>query len=229
MRFLSIYLLIPLLASSASVPAFAAIRDEVKPGVYKRAVEERDIQVGSRLTEVSQKSGVGEFKFYGLMLVHASPAKARAVLLDYPLYQKMVPYVSRSQFDEKEKLLWIEGGIFGWNLKSAIRLEVKSEQSPVTIDYSIEKGHFKGLKGKVVIESVMGERASGKSLVHFTGGVTGKSFPPAWIMERGSEIVFGLTARRMRSLMESETTTPPAIQTEERPTDHDLPKPRKRI
>ena len=66
------------------------------------------------------------------------------------------------------------------------------------IHYEIVGGHFTGLSGDIFFES-WGEKGTA---VYFGGEQQGAEFPPKFVIERGAEIVFGFTAKRMRSYIE---------------------------
>ena len=168
------------------------IQSLLKPEVFRRVQEDREIRTYARI-EDPDAEGLKPYHFYAAMRARASVRRARETLTEYSLYQQMVPFVSRSE--DRDGLLWIEGGIFGWRLASRVRIEPLSEG---WLRYRIVSGHFAGMTGKILLETV-GER---ETVVYFDGELKSRSWPPALILERGAEIVFGLTADRMRSLME---------------------------
>jgi len=139
------------------------------------------------------------YTFYAAMLTRAGLAKTRRILTDYRLYSKMVPYVDKAEFDEKTRILRIEGGIW------AFRLDIFFESQ--------------GEKGTVV---------------YFGGEQLGRRWPPAFVIERGAEIVFGFTAKKMRSYIESPESDAPdpekGPKPDERKKDPDtVPQPRRRL
>jgi hypothetical protein len=187
------------LAAPSPIPTAASapeIRELINPKAYERAIREREIMTHATLDDLP---GAGDFKkyaFYSAMLVHSSVTRAREVLTDYKLYAEMIPYIERAVFNEKLKILDLEGGIWKFKLASKVRFE---EKGPRWIRYSIIAGSFTGLSGDILFES-SGEKGT---LVYIRGEQVGKEWPPAFVITRGAEIVFGFTAKRMRSYLES--------------------------
>ncbi len=153
--------------------------------------------------------GAKHYGFYGAMLVRESLRRTREVLTDYPLLAKMIPYIDRSDYDAKVKRLTIEGGIWKFRLRSIVQFE---EMTSGWIRYRVVGGHFQGMTGNILFENAQSQGAErgGSSregtLVFFDGGIDGgpgSSWPPRLIIERGAEIVFGFTGKRMRSYIES--------------------------
>lgn len=179
-------ILLSLLASVALASEAPKIESLLKPEVLKRVKAEREVRTYAKLENE-------RYHFYAAMSVRSSIATARETLTTYSLYQEMVPFVSRSE--KQGDLMRIEGGIFGWKLASSVRIETVN---PQWLRYRIVEGHLRGLSGRVLFER-SGER---ETVVYFDGELTGKNWPPTVVMERGAEIVFGLTADRMRNLIE---------------------------
>jgi hypothetical protein len=102
------------------------------------------------------------------------------------------------------------------------------EMSPEWIRYRIVDGHFEGLEGDIYFESVP-ERGTA---VYFHGAKMGKDWPPAFVIETGAEIVFGFTAKRMRSYVEEQKKAPLSrgnSNGRDTPDNTELPKPRSRL
>lgn len=162
----------------------------------RRVKEERDVSVTARLD--------GEqYAFLSAMAVRASEDRVKKELLNFEFYRTSIPYVTRVEEDKKyskpdHPSVWLEGGIFGWGIQSRLNLSTVTHG----IQYEIVEGSLCGLKGEVKLEAIESKR--GKTvLLFFDGGLRAKKWPPAWIMERGAEIVFGFTAKRMRSFLEN--------------------------
>lgn len=173
-------------ASSVPVPAIAEF---VKAARLRSAIEEREIVTNADLEDGKR------YSYYTAMLVNAGLARTREVLTDYRLYAEMVPYVDRALYNAKTGILDLEGGIWKFRLASSIRFEEKSDR---WIQYRIVAGHFAGLTGDILFES-RGEKGT---LVMMRGALEAEQWPPAFVIEQGAQIVFGFTAKRMRSYLE---------------------------
>ncbi|MCM2322423.1 MAG: hypothetical protein NDJ90_04090 [Oligoflexia bacterium] len=182
------------LAAGAAVPSAEqphAIASVLKPAVYRRMLEEREVMVHASLKE-------GEsYSYYAAMLVRAELAVTRRVLTDYQLYAKMIPYIERAAFDAKSGILAVEGGLWKFRLSSQVRFY---EQGERWIRYEFVGGHFQGMTGEILFEP-LGEKGTA---VYMSGFKKGEHWPPKFVIERGAEIVFEFTAKRMRSYIESQ-------------------------
>jgi hypothetical protein len=217
-------------AAPSPTPAPVPIATRIKPEVWKRVVSDREIMTSASLDEV--KAPLKRYSFYAAMLARAGVDKTRRILTDYRLYVKMVPYVDKAEFDDKTRILRIEGGILGFRLASLVRFEERGDR---WIRYRIVGGHFVGMEGDIVFES-LGEKGT---VVYFGGEQLGRKWPPAFVIERGAEIVFGFTAKKMRSYIESPESDAPAPKASELPpkekTDdrkkesEPVPEPRRRL
>ena len=182
----------------------------VKPAILKKVKEDREVVAFARLETL--KDELKRYSLYSSMQVKAGLPKTYRILTDYRLYPKMVPYVEKADYDEKTHILLVEGGIWKFKVISSVHFQEISDR---WIRYEIVAGHFKGLKGNIYFEP-----ASEKgTLVYIHGEQEGTHWPPQWIIERGAEIVFGFTAKRMRTYIETEA--PGAAQ-----NDTEVPKPR---
>jgi hypothetical protein len=182
--------------ASSSSAVKPEIRSLLKPAVYERVMKDRQIMTHASLDELPKPSSSKKYSYYACMLVHASVQKTHRILTDYQLYSKLIPYIDRAKYDPKTHLLDIQGGVLGWVLHSWVKFEERGDSA---IHYSIVQGHFQGLSGDIYFES----RAEKGTLVYMAGEQVQKDWPPKFILERGAEIVFGFTARRMRSYIES--------------------------
>jgi len=194
--FIALWGLIGLLfwgSAGAASPVAPKIQSLLKPEVFSRVVNDREIMTHADLDGQ-------HYSFYAAMLVRASERQTRSVLTNYALYSKMISYIDRTVYDPKTQVLDLSGAIFGYRLHSWVRFEQVGDH---WIRFRIIRGHFTGMTGEILFES--GRDFSSKpenaldTLVYMGGSLTAPHWPPAFIVERGAEIVFGLTARRMRS------------------------------
>jgi hypothetical protein len=175
----------------------------LKPEALRRILEDRDIVTNASLDDIEGQKGKRRYTYYASMLVHSSLARAREALTDYRAYAKMVPYIDKAEFVREPDLIRIQGGIWKFRLLSHVLFEEKSER---WIRYTIVAGHFKGLAGDILFES-QGEKGT---LVYLRGEQQGEEFPPKFVIEKGAEIVFAFTAKRMRSYVEEANHGRPA-------------------
>ena len=179
------------IGAAGSLKSRPEIKAEVKESILTKVIKDREIAAHASLEDAHR------YYFYTSMAVNASPEQAQKVLTEYPLYEKMVPFVKRAVFDSKTQTLDVSGGVWNYMLRSWVKF---LPESPKWVNYEIVQGHFKGLTGKIVYEDL----PDGKALILFTGILDSKGpWPPAFIVERGAELVFTYTARRMRSEIES--------------------------
>ena len=185
---------------ASSWPEPPPIATLVLPKVLKAAVEDREVQVNAKLEDVPSaghdETKLRPYRFYSLVLIRASLERTRSVLTDYPLYARLVPFVEKAVPSEDGRTIELQGGVLGWKMRSIVQFE---ERGARALGYRIVAGAFAGMEGQAIFES-RGEKGT---LVHFSGSTVGSEFPPKFILERGAEIVFGFTGRRMRSYIES--------------------------
>jgi hypothetical protein len=187
------------LAHGVEVVRAPSIESLMKPALWNKVLQEKDILVHASLDSLPQQAA-RKYSFYAAMRVGRSLRRTHDILTDYRLYSKMIHYIDRAEYFEKDKRLIIEGGIWKFKLKSEIQFQ---EKSPGWIHYEIIKGHFTGLEGNIYFES-LGEKGS---VVYMAGEQIGINWPPAFVIERGAEIVFGFTAQRMRTYIETHSDT----------------------
>ena len=182
-----------------SVPA---IRDLVKPAVLKKVIEDKEILSSAQLSD-EDAQGKRTYSLHSSMRVGASLKRTYETLTNYQLYPKMISYIEKADFNPRTQVLSLVGGIFKYQVVSSVLFQERApnpaDPGGRAVDFRIIAGHFAGLTGQILFES-LGERGT---LVHFRGEQIGSQWPPKWIIERGAEIVFGFTAKRMRSYTES--------------------------
>jgi hypothetical protein len=207
----------------AGPPEAPEIKALLKPVVHKRALEEREVMASASLDGVPGSDSLKRYSFYTVVLIRSGLAPTRAVLTDYKIYKEIISYIDRADFDPATQTLHVEGGIWKFRLASWVRFEERSER---WIRYKIVRGHFAGLEGDMLFEPA-GEKGT---LVLMRGEQTGTSWPPAFVLERGAEIVFGFTAGRMRSYVESQKRPDAAPSPTPGGKTHDpVPQPRRRL
>ncbi|MFZ9596585.1 MAG: hypothetical protein ACO3A2_10970 [Bdellovibrionia bacterium] len=193
----------------------ASIAGLLKPAVFKRVVEEREVMVHAALdslqaaqaesfrSSIPPSQEVQRYSFYASMLVHATQERVYRELTDYRLYAKLIPFVDQAVYSESSKTLALKGGIWNFKLSSTIVFEEgagepQGELKSRRIRFQIIRGHFQGLSGHFIFE----KWGPGKTLVYLNGEKQGAHWPPRWVIERGAEVVLGFTAQRMRSHIE---------------------------
>ena len=183
-------------------PKVPSITELMKPNAYKKMIEDRDVISYATLDRIDPDTKADpplkKYRFYAGVLIHASLQRTRAILTDYKIYSKIVPYIDKTEFKSETALLDLQGSFLSFQLKSIVHF---IERTREWIQYKIVGGHFTGLVGNMYFET-LGEKGTA---VYFDGEHSGWHWPPAFIVEKGAEIVFGFTARRMRSYVESST------------------------
>ncbi len=206
--------------SSVQRPA-PPIASLLKKEALKRVLDDREIMTHAELISENdtQDPDLKRYQYYAAMSVNASPSQTRRVLTQYDLYEKMIPYVSKSRYVAQDHTLLLEGGIWNFKMGSLLTIEERGEGA---IGFRIVAGHFTGMTGDILFEPC-GERST---LVLLRGESHGSRWPPRLILERGAEIVFGYTGRRMRSFIEAEKNSliPPTAGGSS--NDHEVPQPR---
>jgi hypothetical protein len=173
-------------AAPSPVPAPPVIQSLVKPAIWTRVHDDREVRAYSNLDG-------DQYTFYAVMIADASLARTKEVLTDYRLYAKMVPYIQKADFDPATNNLKLMGGVWHWYLASMIHFSEKSDR---WVHFDVVQGHFRGLSGDIFFEKMPDKGTA----VMIRGSQVGKTWPPKLILERGAEIVF---AKRMRSYLES--------------------------
>lgn len=188
------------------------IQSLIKPEAYERLKKDKEVIVLAKLED--SKS----YRFWTSMMVNASPELTHQVLFNYPLYKELIPFIQKSEFDSKSQILEILGGLWSFQVHSFLKFIEKSKR---WLKYEVVRGQFTGMKGDIIFET-HGE----STLVYLDGELSAMSWPPAFIMERGAEVVFTLSGRRMRSHIES-LKYPAQDKAKTQPAD--FPQPRKKL
>jgi hypothetical protein len=203
------------LAASPQPPALSALLGPVK---YQKLLEDRDVLTHASVDD--QGGGLSKYSFYGAMQVRNSLVQTRQIMTDYPVYARMVPYVDKVEYQPASRTWNLQGGIFHWKLNSNVFFE---ERGPAWVHYRIVGGHFTGLQGDLIFES-LGEKGT---TVYFDGNLLGTKWPPRFIIERGAEIVMSFTGKKMRDFIESQKRLEPAGKGE--PKNEEIPRPRSHL
>jgi hypothetical protein len=213
-------------ANATSHEAAPSIQSLLKPKIYQRITQDREISTYANLKSIEPSASSKEYSFYAAMQTRAGISRTRQVLTDYQLYSKLIPYVDEASYQSATHLLILKGGIWKWKLYSILRFEEKSER---WIHFQIVGGHFIGMKGDIFFEPVSGTQNSTGTLVYMRGSQQGTQWPPAFILEQGAQIVFEFTAKRMRSYLESVQVDTPGNSRSGRSQNDEIPKPRSHL
>lgn len=176
------------------------IVDLLKPNIYKKVLNDRDIQVHASLDPIGD-TGQKKYSIYAAMFVDSNLKHTRGVLTDYALYTQLIPYVDRADYDAASHILTIQGGIWRYILRSRVKFD---ERGDGWIHFTVIQGDFSGMQGDMYLESLEAGAKGLGTLAYLHGEVIGNKWPPALIVEKGAEIVFGFTSQHMRSYIESE-------------------------
>ncbi|MEN9724263.1 MAG: hypothetical protein RJB38_2249 [Pseudomonadota bacterium] len=143
------------------------------------------------------------YELQNAMVVHASVERTRRILTHFEIFAGMVPYIDRSVYDSSSGLLELAGGIWKYRLESRLRWR---RENPDRWSFQVIGGHFLGLSGVMEFQPA----GAGKTLVTFEGRLDDPSvkFPPRFIVEQGAQIIFAVTGRRVRSLVEDSSFEP---------------------
>ncbi len=192
--------------------------------IWKKLLNEREIYVRSKLDSLEEKktdpaSASHRYEFSAALAIRASQQRAKKSITDYRLYPRMIPYVDFADYSERTHLLEVSGGIWKYKMTSTVLFE---ERSSSWIHFKVIRGHFLGLEGDLVFRGVLPvEKSFAKdkdlTVVFVRGLQLGSLWPPRFVMEKGAEIVFEFTARRMRSYIESNSSEP--MEGSEEPTN----------
>lgn len=178
----------------AEPPTIASL---VKPKSLQKAAESKDVVTSAVATPAKGQPGAYDYHCSVLMRVDAPLELTHRVLTDYKQYSENVPYIDKTEFNASTNTLLVEGGIWSFRLRSWVHFEPRSER---WIPFRVTHGHFTGMAGQFVYEPVGKDR----TLVYFEGDLKGLHVPTglSFVIERGAEIVFALTARKMTSRIE---------------------------
>lgn len=200
------------------------IENKLKAPVYTRAIKDREIMVNADLQDGKR------YDYYSVALIRSTQKRTHEILTDYEIFKKVVPFVSRAEFHPKEHILDLEGGIWNYKLTSSILFKEHSES---WIEFEVVKGHFLGMKGDILLQN-QGEQGT---LVYLGGNLTGETWPPTFIMEKGAEVVLTVATQNMRGYVEEHKLDRESKATESKEgkldekskKDENIPKPRSRL
>jgi hypothetical protein len=173
------------------VPGIQAKAFEIPEGRRKAVVEDRDVYTQAKLE-------VPRYDVRNAMVVRASLDRTRRILTHFDLFAGLVPYIDRSVYDPRTRILDIAGGIWKYRLEATLQFR---EEARDRWSFRIIKGHFLGMTGAMEFRQI----EPGRTLVTFEGSLTadkGAKFPPRLIIEQGAQIIFAVTGRRVRFLVE---------------------------
>lgn len=190
MNFLSFLLLLPVLIAAAPVPAIEGLlrSHEIPASATRGIIEEREVYARARLEG-------RRYTVLNAMLVHAGLARTKEVVTQFDRFAGNIPYIEKSVWNEASRQLVIAGGIWKYQLQATLQFE---EKSPSRWEFRVIQGHFLGMRGALDFETA----GPGRTLVVFSGALEADRFPPRWVIERGAEIVFAVTGRRVRNWVE---------------------------
>lgn len=194
MNFLSAIVLLPGLLSAAAasepVPAINELlrAHDIPASAVNGLVAEREVYARAKL------SG-RRYSVLNAMVVHAGLARTKAVVTQFDRFAGNIPYIEKSEWNASRRQLLIAGGIWKYQLQATLQFE---EKSASRWEFRVIQGHFLGMRGALDFESA----GPGRTLVVFSGALEADRFPPRWVIERGAEIVFAVTGRRVRNWIE---------------------------
>jgi hypothetical protein len=197
----------------------------LKPASWKKLTQDREIIVNASLkVPEREKPDAKKYSFFAAMHTSSSLTKTREILTDYQVYSKLIPYIDRAEYSSQNHTLFINGGIWRYYLSSSILFKEVSDR---WIHYQVVSGSFVGMIGDIFFEPwvVPGVGEKG-TLVYFRGEQVGKKWPPQFVIEQGAEIVFGFTAHRMRSYIESQKKVEKGVGGHEQRNGQEVPQPR---
>lgn len=202
-------LVIGMPASAAALPTtWSELPEKIQTKLIRERAAWSQAELGA-----ADPAGVRTYRFFSAVVMRAGPTMVRRILSDPTHYSSLIPYVSESRvirsMGPDDGWVSLRGGIFGYELISRVKFEVKPSPAPneASVHYEIKEGHFTGLKGGLWVDTAQAHAAKNPTdgtLVWITGSVSGTQWPPALVIERGAEIVFDFTAKRMRSYIEDE-------------------------
>ncbi len=193
----------------------------LKSSQWKSMISDREIILNAQLKNLAN-TNMKKYSFYTAMLVKNRLSMTRAVLTDYKVYSQLIPYIDYTEYSVKEHLLRIEGGIWSFRLKSKVYFQEVKER---WIHYEVTEGHFSGLTGDIYFENLQNEG----TVVYLKGEKEGIHWPPRFVIEQGAEIVFGFTAKRMRSYIENQKNPEKGVTNHGELQGQQIPQPRSHL
>lgn len=171
----------------------------LKPEVFQKVSRQREVHSYASLETIddSTKPPLQRYRFYSAMSSSGTLRQAHRALTDFANFHRFLPFVSRTEYDAKARVLTLEGGVWDFAVRSKMRLTRITER---WIEFEIFEGHFQGLRGELIAES----RQPKGIFVLFRGELIGQGrFPPRFIMERAAEFVLDLSGKKMRNVIEN--------------------------
>lgn len=206
---------------------YLPIKTQLKPGVMKRILENREVFTNADLEYVGHPKFeyLGGYEFYGVALVRASVRQTDQILKRYDRYKDIIPLVKISRWNKKRKELLLGGSIWKYRMRSWIKIKEKPLKGA---EFRIVRGALKGLYGDIYYESA-GEKGT---IVFVRGFLKGLKWPPKLILEQGAEIALTLAANKMRAYVEThkgEFEAATGLKKKNPKRNKDFPKPRKSL
>jgi hypothetical protein len=182
------------------IAAEPPIEKLVKSNVLDAVITDNEVVSNASLIETpsNEYKKLKTYSFYSLVKIRASVDLTRRVLTDWVRIGGLIPFVDEIKLDPKTQLLSIRGGIMGYVLVSVLKFNSNKNKDVI---FEVVSGHFTGLKGTILFEAhnKPDSPQAAYTLVHFSGGLEGETWPPKMVMEKGAEIVFSYAAKKMRS------------------------------
>lgn len=190
--------------TTAAIPSPPKIEDLLKANVFSRVSSSREVlsyaDIEDAPSDPDRKKGdepLRNYRFYTVAQVNASVSEATALVRKPEILEKLIPFVDLARYDDKKKEIEISGGIWNYGIHSWLSVD---EKCPGWTRFVVVKGHFLGMIADILIEPNKDRGV----LVYFGGQSSGRVWPPAFILERGGEVVLGFSAKRMRKYIEED-------------------------
>ena len=166
------------------------IRALLKPEVYRKVTQGTDVISHARLGKAGA-DGMREYRFYAVMKARATPKDTSRRIQKFEGYPRWISYVDKADWKPESHTLQLEGGIWDFKLRSQVKI---GNPRPHEMTYQVIGGHLMGLKGRVLFEAVNDR----ESLIYLSGERRAAEWPPAFVMERGAEMVLSFAGRKLR-------------------------------
>lgn len=166
------------------------IRGLLKPEVYRKVSQGTDVISHASLGKPGA-DGNREYRFYAVMKARASPKDSSRRIQKFERYPGWISYVEKAEWKPQSNTLHLEGGVWDFKLRSEVKI---GNPRPGEMTYQVVAGHLTGLKGRVLFEAVNDR----ESLIYLSGERRAAEWPPAFVMERGAEMVLSFAGRKLR-------------------------------